>query len=106
MGDPIEALPFALNDSVTEQANSVYSDLDEGHIRLLKVLPGDPPDEIYCKIDQFELNSKPKYTALSYTWGSGPAICVIRLNGHRFLVKKNLWRFLHQIRDTGNDASR
>lgn len=79
-------------------ASSPYVELPDGHIRLLEILPGPAGSIISCQIVQVPLQSNPKYTALSYVWGSGSAQCSIELNGHCVFIRKNLWRFLHQVR--------
>ena len=118
MIDGSNALPFALENNVAGETYAgvsiplpaetfcpAYNDLDESYIRLLKVLPGDFADEVCCLLMPIEIDSTLIYTALSYAWGSGPASCTIRLNGHRLLVRKNLWRFLRQVRAIKDDTS-
>ncbi|KAF2273655.1 uncharacterized protein EI97DRAFT_357066, partial [Westerdykella ornata] len=39
----------------------------------------------------------PKYTALSYTWGTAETSELIYLNGRRFHITKNLWSCLYFI---------
>jgi ankyrin repeat protein len=40
----------------------------------------------------------PKYTALSYAWGNPGSEYRISLNGRQVKVRRNLWRFLSQVR--------
>lgn len=49
-----------------------------------------------CWLQPATLDTKPRYTALSYTWGDEANQRPILLNGKRFLVRKNLLSFLHQ----------
>ena len=50
----------------------VYASLShEDSIRLLKLVPGTPPNQIACALSQVRLSSElPGYQALSYTWGA------------------------------------
>ncbi|KAK4905311.1 WD repeat-containing protein jip5 [Elasticomyces elasticus] len=43
------------------------------------------------------LAAHPEYVALSYTWGSPPASCVIEMDGREVRIRKNLWRFFDQF---------
>ena len=49
-----------------------YKPLSGDEIRLLKLLPGLPSDDIYIEIFQAPFHSKkaPDYEAFSYAWGS------------------------------------
>ena len=53
---------------------SMYEDYPlltgEAHVRLHKILPGSPTDQIRCKFKMFDMNKAPRYKALSYEWGS------------------------------------
>ena len=53
-----------------------------------------PRSKIQCALATFNLDQVNRYFALSYTWGNGPAIHEISINGALFLVRKNLWDFL------------
>ncbi|KAF1823935.1 heterokaryon incompatibility, partial [Dissoconium aciculare CBS 342.82] len=44
------------------------------------------------------LDSKPKFTALSYAWGNPPEGCTVSVNRYEVKIRKNLWRFLRQAR--------
>jgi hypothetical protein len=41
---------------------------DVDAIRILKIHPGDFPDDIVGTLTSVSFNEKPKYVALSYTW--------------------------------------
>lgn len=83
-----------------DDAESPYGDLsrETNEIRLVEVLPGNTSAPVRCRISTYAINEVPEYTALSYTWGRPDPDCTIELNDHRAPVRKNLWRFLHQIR--------
>jgi hypothetical protein len=87
-----------------------YEDLDqhENQIRLLRILPPPQPNSRKRRRDEvkgatFELfhanlDDRPSYKALSYTWGSesGPNH-TIYLNGCQFVVRENLWNALRRF---------
>jgi hypothetical protein len=58
----------------------------------------DGSDTICCELVPRTFANKPKYEALSYTWGEEDATEVIKLNGRDFRVRKNLHDALHQLR--------
>lgn len=44
------------------------------YIRLLKLEPASPGSILRCSLRQVNLNDKPTYTALSYTWKQDPTL--------------------------------
>jgi hypothetical protein len=70
--------------------------LPEGCIRLLEVSTSSLADTIDCRTTPHLLEKAPSYTAISYACGSRPGTSRVRLNGHDWFVRKNLWRLLHQ----------
>ncbi|XPT00448.1 hypothetical protein M3J09_009601 [Ascochyta lentis] len=72
---------------------------NSSNIRLLEILNNDTNDgdgPISCNLRLASLDEK--YVALSYMWGTETATKSIKLNGKPFLVRQNLWDFLHQRR--------
>ncbi len=49
---------------------------------------------IQCSIEHISLDNAPKYTGLSYTWGSSVRILSILVNGRDFMVTENLGAWL------------
>jgi hypothetical protein len=101
-------MPVPLNTQSPE--SFVYDQLDSStlSIRLLELLPyqeetEDPqnPHEICCNIATKTFDSKPKYDALSYTWGTEALTMFIKLNGRCFQVKENLYSALCHLRKQG-----
>jgi ankyrin repeat protein len=80
-------------------ASSGLPPIHDRQIRLLRLLPEDTDFQIRCEITVVHLDSepKPKYTALSYAWGSPVSGHRIFLNGNPTEVGKNLWRFFRQV---------
>jgi hypothetical protein len=83
-------------------------------MRLVKVLPaGEVPDIVECEIIEADLNSSPKFAALSYTWnspfhslsiqGDYKKTMTMRCNGRPFLVNQNLHDALRRLRHTRKD---
>ena len=79
-----------------------YQQLESGSsIRLLKILPGNPGDDINCEIFHALLDrdgSTPGYTALSYVWGPLQPQKAIRCNGFRFAITLNLQGAIRALR--------
>jgi hypothetical protein len=72
--------------------------LDRAYTRLLIVRPGQGDDVILCGLEDMDIDDPPRYTALSYTWGSWDDGKTIDVEGHRFSVTNNLWHALWHIR--------
>ena len=72
--------------------------LDSGtqSIRLVRFVRATCARSIQCELHCFPLASTPSYTALSYRWGAAWPTNVIIINGRRFVIRENLWHFLHQ----------
>jgi len=51
-----------------------YTAVQDGHIRILEVLPGQGEDPIVCLMHPTSLDDHPSYEALSYVWGDPPAL--------------------------------
>uniref|UniRef100_A0A8H7NI33 Heterokaryon incompatibility domain-containing protein n=1 Tax=Bionectria ochroleuca TaxID=29856 RepID=A0A8H7NI33_BIOOC len=62
-------------------------------------------DPIICSLFEVEFREKPKFHALSYMWGDGPAQCNIILNGVTFSVRQNLGDGLRYLRTHAADTS-
>lgn len=67
--------------------------LKEGHLRLVKVLPGIAGDLIHCETQIVPVSTDAKYIPLSYAWGSAIATHKIMLDGRKHMLLKNLWQF-------------
>ena len=70
------------------------------NIRLLEIhLVDDETAPLACNLRVVALQETPKYTALSYVWGPPTPAREILVNGQPFVVRENLWNFLHQARE-------
>jgi hypothetical protein len=83
-----------------------YSDLLEGSIRLLRLLPRDPAangeSRINCRFFHFALldsRTAHPFEALSYAWGSEENPHSISVDGCNFLVRANLYSALVHLQD-------
>lgn len=83
----------------TDVYNKVPLPLDTSNkIRLLQIKRNRRWNKtISCTFREYPMNQSPPYIALSYMWGTDTAQQRIRLQGHPFLVRKNLADFLQQI---------
>jgi hypothetical protein len=68
-------------------------------IRLLNLHRGEWQDDIECELHVVSLDEKPKYEALSYTWGSGSSTKPIFVNSNEVRVTVNLEAALRHIRN-------
>jgi hypothetical protein len=75
-----------------------YEPLPEGAIRILHLLPGVGDEDIRYELVNTSLNEKPRYEAISYTWGSSSNLQKIILNGTACLRRHNLLECLHALR--------
>ena len=82
-------------------SSSPYAPLsqDRDCTRLVRIEAAKRDDDaIICTLSEVAFDSRPKFDALSYMWGDGPAGCNIILNGTAFSVRQNLWDALHYLR--------
>ncbi|RYN72964.1 hypothetical protein AA0117_g8168 [Alternaria alternata] len=69
-------------------------------IRLISIIP-ETTGPIRCNLTHVNLQSNPtpEYRALSYVWGPPSPVQEIQVNGHRFLVRQNLYDFIYAFRE-------
>ncbi|KIM94107.1 hypothetical protein OIDMADRAFT_136646, partial [Oidiodendron maius Zn] len=85
--------------SITEE-EYIYTPLEDNHVRLLEILPGNDKDPIQCRfhiVSRDELDALP-YGALSYTWGTTKPDKRIFIDGKFVLITSNLEDALIAIR--------
>ncbi len=75
-----------------------YYPLEEGHIRILELLPGARTDPISCRLIETPMADARDFEAISYTWGTEEPICTIQINGGSFLLRPNLEAALVELR--------
>ncbi|KAL9627452.1 MAG: hypothetical protein Q9204_006557 [Flavoplaca sp. TL-2023a] len=69
-------------------------------IRVLKLHPSyDEDSPIVVDLEEVTTRSKPKYYALSYTWGGQQLSCPIRCGSKKLLTTPNCLAALRQLRD-------
>ena len=80
----------------------IYEPLDhtQNQIRVLKIQPGPWDDAISCNIEVISLDRffKPRYNALSYTWGRSGGRRSISVNDQTIDVSANLFVALRALR--------
>ena len=76
--------------------------LRENEIRIVRLQLPDPASAttIRCRTTIVSLDARPQYVALSYAWGLPPAQHIINIDGHDFMVRKNIYRFFDQLSRT------
>jgi hypothetical protein len=74
-------------------------DLTKQQIRLITLKPGSADAPVQCGLETFDIDSRPPYLALSYTWGPpSPTACIL-IDGKHFEVRQNLYDFLVAFRN-------
>jgi Heterokaryon incompatibility protein (HET) len=76
-------------------------------IRLIRLLPGFPDEDLHCSVLHVDLDDDPKYEAVSYTWAtqdgktnmSGRVMCE---SGTFLKISENCEAVLRRIRDKGS----
>jgi hypothetical protein len=85
-------------------ANFKYEPLNlssmKSSIRLAVLLPGPRPSTVRITLVNTAFAERPRYEALSYTWGRPGMLKGIELNGQRVDIRENLWKALVQLRYT------
>lgn len=68
-----------------------YQPLENGHIRVLEILAGEPETPLECHLLTLELIQPPAvpWTAISYTWGAIKGTVPIGVDGARLMVTEN-----------------
>ncbi|KAF2011402.1 HET-domain-containing protein [Aaosphaeria arxii CBS 175.79] len=93
--------------STLSSDSSVYTELllqTERHIRLIRLLPGIEDDDIHLELSTSDLDSKPTYETLSYTWGDVSDPKSVHIRGLAsdapvsFAVTSNCYRALARLR--------
>lgn len=67
-------------------------------IRLAVLQPGTRDSTVRITLAPTTFADRPRYEALSYTWGSPDVVKGVEINEHRFNVRENLWAALLQLR--------
>ncbi|KAF4929090.1 Heterokaryon incompatibility protein 6, OR allele [Colletotrichum viniferum] len=109
--------PLHTNDGLSKERHmSLYESLSARRIRLLRLLPGSYHDPLRCELRTVDLQFKPEYEAVSYTWAgeNGDASRSWRLyvgKRHEILAITNncanalrRLRYVHHSRDLWLDA--
>lgn len=79
-----------------------YSALQtERSTRLLKVFLGGEDAQLALELTEVNLDDKPVYDAISYTWGEDQFLQPIRINGRPCLIRRNIHTFLLELRRRG-----
>ncbi|KAH7144129.1 heterokaryon incompatibility protein-domain-containing protein [Dactylonectria estremocensis] len=78
---------------------SPYVSLGQNSTRLIRIQEAkNDNDPLVCELFEVAFSAKPKFEALSYMWGEGPAECSIVMNSMDFSVRHNLMDALRYLR--------
>src|ERR1700735_2002759 len=85
---------------LTASASQYRAITREGEIRLLTIDPGQRKDPVTCSLSHTLLDDpkRPRYDALSYTWGSQDNSLLIFCNGQPLKAGVNLFAALRYLR--------
>lgn len=67
-------------------------------IRVLHLFPGEPSEDLECRLVPVQLSDQPSYRALSYVWGSRVPGATIKCDGDTIIITKNCEHALQQLR--------
>ena len=73
---------------------------DGSTFRVVTILPGKPNDKIECFFLEVPVTAKPRYSALSYTWGSPTLVAHVWIYERSIAIGQNLKDALHRLRDS------
>ena len=80
-------------------SSSLYTQLKtKQSTRLVRVLPGEAEAILNLEFSEVDLDDKPIYDAVSYTWGDNRDLFSIVVNAEPVLVRRNLIGFLLRLR--------
>ena len=80
-------------------ARFIYSELQEGEIRLFKLLPAEHDrDALVCHIFHIRLDSGPNYEAISYEWGGKQRKAHIETTMGMLMIHESLENALRSMR--------
>ncbi|KPI42833.1 uncharacterized protein AB675_1879 [Cyphellophora attinorum] len=88
-----QRLPSFQHERLKSNANSIR--LVQIHGSTVKSGP------ISLRITQYAKHRRPKYAAISYTWGSSAHLHPVQINGKPFFVHANLYNLLLHLRQRG-----
>jgi Heterokaryon incompatibility protein (HET) len=71
---------------------------NQGHVRLLSLLPGPGKQTVCCELGQVRLYDLPEYEAISYCWGDLTDKVTIECNSVRIAVTKSFHGALRNFR--------
>jgi len=132
----VRILPRGLQGNATSGVSNYgrhgrhLNEMDENEDFHEEISPRNPIEEIECEVQVVQLRNKPKYIALSYTWGSPvlletevgaedisskpsrPILCTVISNtpggpqrlSYKILVSENLYSYLLRVRDDNDES--
>ena len=91
---------------------TTYQPLDIDEIRIIRIKPlaynraqSIPEAIIACDLESVNIDLRPKYTAISYAWGSGEYDQEIRIRGYPHFISLNLAEAIRHIRHETDEIS-
>jgi hypothetical protein len=78
----------------------MYSPLESGQIRLLKLHPGNSEEILITTLVRVDLLKAPPFEALSYVWGGYHERGSLQINGHAIEIHAGLFNAIHALRSS------
>lgn len=93
-------------DASMDQASrhrSLYQPLGPNDFRLLEITPNQKTEqhELHCNLKIYNLDSPPKYEALSYAWAKNTSSREVLVNGEALPITLNLYKALQGLESRG-----
>lgn len=83
----------------SEQPGYIFKPLQNSNsIRILRLEPGRPNDDLHAQLLENHLSDHPDYEAVSYTWGEPVFPDTLMIDGLPFMITSNLHSALLQFR--------
>ncbi|KAH6425708.1 hypothetical protein HBI14_064490 [Parastagonospora nodorum] len=67
-------------------------------IRILRVEAATPSDPIHCTMQTVDLNDKPAFLALSYSWKQDKSLASLHAIGHEHIFRNSTWKATQNLR--------
>lgn len=81
----------------------MYSPLESGQIRLLRIHPGNPNEDIRASLVTTNLLEGPPFEALSYVWGDLREHKCLWLNEQAVVITTGLFDAIHTLRSSTSE---
>lgn len=89
-----------MDEQCFENDNQMYKLLNDGQIRVFRLLPGNFDDPIKGSLEVVSLDDRPEYVAISYVWGIDLSSELLLIDGKELVSTRNLEVALRHLRNS------